>query len=216
VVPISLAEDQRVTHASFLVILVVSLLLLAPVAPALASIVDVTFSGALTSGPLAGSSYTGTFTYDTTAAIVFTGATSRDFALATGALSVTLGADTVSNTNGGIPDLVEVVDFGRLEIKGNTVAGTGPLNGFNAFVTFEFSSDPAFAALILPFPFPTDFTSGTLAVNSAGGFSSGPLREFSAVNTPTGVPAPATGGLLGWGAAGLALHRLRVGRARQK
>ena len=200
-------------HVKLRVLLSASLLLfLASVAPALASIVNVGFTGALTSGSLAGNSYSGTFTYDTNAAIVFNGANFRQFALATGALTVTLGADTVSNTNGNVnvPDVIEVVNFGRLEIQGNTVSGTGPLNGFNASVFFESSSDPAFAAMVLPFPFPTDFQSASLAVNSAGGFSSGPIREFSAVNIPTGVPTPGTAILLVSGATTLALLRHRV------
>src|SRR5262245_9800678 len=57
-----------------------------------------------------------------------------------------------------VPDVIEVSDFGRIVFEGNTVAGSGPLDGFNAFPRSEFSSDPALAALELPFPFPTDFS----------------------------------------------------------
>lgn len=212
---LSRIEALHSMHVKLLVVLIAFLLLLAPTTPALASIVDVTFSGALTSGTLAGNSYSGTVTYDTNAAIVFTGANFRQFALATGALTVTIGGDTVTNTNGNVnlPDIIEVANFGQIEFAGNTVAGTGPVNGFSAFVFFRFSSDPALAALMLPFPFPTDFNDSFLGVNSAGGFSSGPIREFSAVNIPS-VPAPATAVLLASGAIALALLRCRSLKAR--
>ncbi len=203
-------------RVTFLSLLIASLLLLAPAGPALASTVDVTFSGAFTAGPLTGSSYSGTVTYDTNAAIVFTGANFRQFALATGALTVTIGSDTVHNTNGNVnlPDIIEVADFGRIEFDGNTMAGTGPLNGHNAFPSFQLSSDPALAALMLPFPFPKDFNIPTFAVNTAGGFSSGPIREFSAVNIPSGVPAPSAAFLFVSGATALALLRRRLRKTR--
>ena len=164
-------------------------------------------------GPLNGSSFSGSVTYDTNAAIVLTGANFRDFALATGALTVTIGGDTVHNTNGNVnvPDVIEVSNFGRIVFESNTVAGSGPLDGFNAFPRFEFSSDPDLAALDLPFPFPTDFSDPRLAVNS-GGVSSGPITEFPAVNTPSD-PAPSVGVLFATGAGALALLR-RLNKSR--
>src|SRR5215468_4619953 len=150
------SNAERRIRVTLLAFLIVSLTLLAPICPALASTVDVTFSGAFDNGPLNGSSFSGTVTYDTNAAIIFNGANFRNFALATGALTVTIGGDTVHNINKvSIPDDIEVTDFGRLAFEGKTVAGSGPLDGFNATAFFEFSSDPAFAALSLPFPFPT-------------------------------------------------------------
>lgn len=205
----------RNIRASFLSLLIASLPLLTSAGPALASTVDVTFSGTFDTGPLSGSSFSGTVTYDTNAAIVFSGANFRQFALATDALTVTIGSDTVHNTNGNVnvPDVIQVSDFGRLAFQGNTMAGSGPLDGFNATAFFEFSSDPAFAALSLPFPFPTDFSDPRLAVNTAGGFSSGSIEEFSAVNT-SGVPAPSTAVLFASGATALALLRRRLREAR--
>lgn len=131
-------------------------------------------------GPLNGSSFSGSVTYDTNAAIVLTGANFRDFALATGALTVTIGGDTVHNTNSNVnvPDIIEVSNFGRIVFESNTVAESGPLDGFNAFPRFEFSGDPDLAALELPFPFPTDFSDPRLAVNSGGG---GQLRPHHGV-----------------------------------
>jgi len=207
------SRAERRIRVTLLALLIVSLPLLAPICPALASTVDVTFSGAFDNGPLNGSSFSGTVTYDTNAAIIFNGANFRNFALATGALTVTIGGDTVHNINKvSIPDDIEVTDFGRLAFEGKTVAGSGPLDGFNATAFFEFSSDPAFAALSLPFPFPTDFSNPRLAVNSAGGFSSGSITAFSAVNTPS-VPAPSAAVLVATGASALALlRRLRKTR----
>lgn len=208
------SRADRSVRVTLLTLLIVSLSLLAPVGPALASTVNVSFSGVFDNGPLNGSSFSGSVTYDTNAAIVFTGANFRDFALATGALTVTIAGNTVHNTNGNVavPDVIEVSDFGRIVFEGNTVAGSGPLDGFNAFPRFEFSSDPSLAALELPFPFPTDFSDPRLAVNSAGGFSSGPITEFSAVNTPS-VPAPSAAVLFATGASALALlRRLRKSR----
>jgi|SRR5262245_3237283 len=202
----------RSIRVAILTLLIVSLPLLSPIGPALASTVDVTFSGVFDDGPLSGSSFSGTVTYDTNAAIIFNGGNFRQFALATGALIVTIGSDTVHNTNGNFPDGIAVTNFGSLEFDGNTVAGSGPLDGFSAFPTFQFSSDPAFAALSLPFPFPTDFNDSNLVVNSVGGLSSGPITAFSAVNTPS-VPAPSAAVLFATGASALALlRRLRKAR----
>ena len=209
------SSAERSIRVTFLTLLIASLPLLALICPALASTVDVTFSGVFDNGPLSGESFSGSVTYDTNAAIIFNGANFRQFALATGALTVTIGGDTVHNTNGNVnvSDDIQVSDFGRLAFQGNTVAGSGPLDGFNATAFFEFSSDPALAALSLPFPFPTDFSDPSLAVNSAGGFSSGPIAEFSAVNTPSGVPAPSAAVLFATGAGALALlRRLRKSR----
>src|SRR5262245_13791393 len=159
----------RSIRVAILTLLIVSLPLLSPIGPALASTVDVTFSGVFDDGPLNGSSFSGTVTYDTNAAIIFNGANFRQFALATGALTVTIGSDTVHNINKvGLPDDIQVSDFGRLAFQGNNLAVSRPLDGFNATAFFDFSSDPSLPALSLPFPSPTDFSDLRLAVNSAG------------------------------------------------
>ena len=127
--------------------------------------------------PLNGSSFSGSVTYDTNAAIVLTGANFRDFALATGALTVTIGGDTVHNTNSNVnvPDIIEVSNFGRIVFESNTVAESGPLDGFNAFPRFEFSGDPDLAALELPV---SDGLQRPQAQLGGGGSAPAPSRSF--------------------------------------
>ena len=198
-----------------------SLLLLFPMRSSFASTVEVSFSGVIDAsdiaGILIGTSFSGEFIYDTNSSILFTGANFRHFALDTGAFSLNVGADSLTNTNGNasFPDLVQVttfVTFGNLEIAGQAMAGSGPLDGGSAFVFFDHSLDSAITALTLPFPFPTDFQTFSLLV-LAPGFdapsASGDITFFSVVNTPTDVPEPGAVTLFSSGLAVLALVRRR-------
>jgi hypothetical protein len=100
--------------------------------------------------------------------------------MATDALTVTIGSDTVHNTNGNVnvPDDIQVSDFGRLAFQGNTMGGSGPLDGFNATAFFRISSDPAFAARSLPFPFRQTFSDPGSPSTRREGSAPAPSRSF--------------------------------------
>ncbi len=177
------------------------LALSACVACSYADSVNVTFSGSISSsligGIASGDSFSGSFTYQTTAGVVFTGGNFVDFALAPGALTFTIDGNTVTNTgSGAFPDIVEIVSFGKLEIGGQSMAGTGPLNGGDVFVSFFGSANPAFQALSLPFPFPTDFTSTSVILDDSSLNSADAVLSSFVVTNTTNVPEPSSFGAL--------------------
>jgi PEP-CTERM motif-containing protein len=192
----------------------------AVVASSSASTVKVDYSGTLTTAIpsfFVGESFSGSFTYDTTAPVVVPGGNFTGYAMAPGAFSLTIGGNTVSNYNGNalFPDNFYVTNFGDFALTVNGATGSGPLNspGTTIGVRFFGSNDPAFAAMTLPFPFPTDFTSSTIIFSTslAGPSARGSITSFSATNTPA-VPEPATWAMMLLGFAGLGFAACRRSR----
>jgi hypothetical protein len=187
-------------------------LFLAFMTPGVAATVSVGFAGSVdvSTNPAfpAGSAVSGMFTYRTDLLIDNPGVSNRIFFLDTGALIVTAGGHTYSNTNANLSfhDDVHVATSGAFRINGNAMGGIGPLDGGKAFLAFDGSSDPAFAALQLPFPFPTDFTSARFVLNSILEVS-GTITAYKAENKEDFVPEPATFTLVVIGVATLGLTR---------
>lgn len=186
--------------------------LLACTAPVLAATVTVDFVGSLEDSTIpglpVGTNFFGSFQYRTDAPIVVSYDQYRQFALAGGELSLTIGGHTFANDNSdpSFPDVVQVTDDGRLGIYGNGMAGTGPLVLNGAFAQFAGTSDPAFATLQLPVPFPMDFTSSYLVLSGEDIFTESASGTFIVKETSvTDIPEPSTGLLA---AAGFAIAGL--------
>lgn len=196
--------------------------LLVCTAPVHAATVTVDFVGSLDNSTIpglpTGTNFFGTFQYKTNAPVVVSFSQYRQFALADGGLSLTIGGHTFTNDNSdpGFPDVVQAIDDGRLSIDGNGMAGTGPLVLNGVFVKFEGSSDPAFAALQLPVPFPMDFTSSHLVLSGADIFGENASGTVIVKATSVAdVPEPSTGFLAAAGLVIAAIHRMNhIYRAR--
>jgi hypothetical protein len=109
----------------------------APIA-ASADSVTIDFSGTVSTagaGYAVGTAYSGQFTYDTNAALISTGGNYKEYALATGAFTITIGGNTLTNASGGFPNNIEVSNSGQFEVAGNTMTGTGQLSGHSIFLS---------------------------------------------------------------------------------
>ena len=174
-----------------------------------------TFSGALDLSQLGyavGTPFSGTFTYSTDVPSAGGGVW---LPLPAGALTLDIGGDILTSTDGnsGAPDFLAEGVLGGLEIVGNSLSGTGPIAGGAASIGFSGSSDPIFSTLSFPFPFPMDFTGGSILLSLVplpingelrGKFAAGPITSFSA-QTMAAVPEPPAWLLLCGGFSAMAL-----------